>query len=539
MNYSRNCRMVLAPLVLLALVALGACGGKNSSEPEKQEAPGVAPKCASFRLLNTSTSQPAVLKLYFQLKTCDGGPVIGMSPEDFVIMEDGTEVSVYESDQKTITDPKSFKLRTVLLVDMSGSILASGSLPSLQQAARKFVSTVGAEQSTAVYAFDGRADLQIVVDFTEDIAKLEAGIDSLDSYEAVDKSTNLNGALLNGLGILEQLQIQSDQVGLLFAGSLAVFTDGTDQAGRVDEESAVSAATGSTHSIFTIGLGGEVDQGHLKSLGKDGAYFAEDVDVLEETFEEAADDIKNMTMSYYILAYCSPKRAGSHTLELSLTGSKGAALEFTFVADGFVGGCSPDDFLSDPGPCEPSCDGKVCGTDGCGGSCGFCGADESCNYDGTECQSCYGCAPWQSCDGAGGCVNPTSAGESKYGGQYIASGCFGIDYNGCCTTDNLLYYCDDQSGECPLGATCLVIIDCEVTNGGVCSWGADVGFFQCLAGGTTPIPNPEGSLYCDSYECIPDCSGKECGDDGCFGSCGTCVGLPDAFCDGGMCNGGR
>jgi len=170
--------------------------------------------------------------------------------------------------------------------------------------------------------------------------------------------------------------------------------------------------------------------------------------------------------------------------------------------------------------CEPDCDGKICGSDGCGGTCGDCPEGESCNLEGTECLPCAGCAPWQTCDGAGGCVNPESAGDCEYGGQYIAGECYGIDWIGCCGGD-VLYYCDDQSGACPLGAACLVVLDCGADNG-VCTYGTEAGFFLCAEAGTTPATDPEGNLYCDFYECIPQCDGKACGPDLCGGECGQC-----------------
>jgi hypothetical protein len=43
-------------------------------------------------------------------------------------------------------------------------------------------------------------------------------------------------------------------------------------------------------------------------------------------------------------------------------------------------------------------------------------------------------------------------------------------------------------------------------------------------------------VYCEfnnEGECVPDCSGKECGDDGCGGSCGTCD--PNEICNAGVC----
>ena len=166
------------------------------------------------------------------------------------------------------------------------------------------------------------------------------------------------------------------------------------------------------------------------------------------------------------------------------------------------GDCCPDVCDACPeldhcgGVCEPDCTGKVCGGDGCDGSCGECSDDKTCAMG--SCvpvtDECTGCADWQICvDGA--CINPESAGDCEYGGQYIAGGCFGIDWIGCCD-GVVLYYCDDQSDACPIGDTCLVVLDCGASEG-VCSWGAEAGFFMCMEASTIPEPDPEGNLYCN------------------------------------------
>ena len=42
-------------------------------------------------------------------------------------------------------------------------------------------------------------------------------------------------------------------------------------------------------------------------------------------------------------------------------------------------------------PCEPDCEGKECGDDGCGGSCGDCGAEQVCTLEGNCCaEDCCG-----------------------------------------------------------------------------------------------------------------------------------------------------
>jgi hypothetical protein len=134
--------------------------------------------------------------------------------------------------------------------------------------------------------------------------------------------------------------------------------------------------------------------------------------------------------------------------------------------------------------CTPDCEGIACGDDGCGGSCGECatgtceeGGDEYCNSGVCECE----------CKSVG-CTD----GDTQ---------CDGDGYQECalvqapdCTKWSPTY-------GCPVGEKC----------------------------------NPET----DECACIPDCSGKECGSDGCDGNCGDCDlfydckdGECDCTCDG-------
>lgn len=308
--------------------------------------PGPAGPCATFRALTSATLEPSVINVFYQLTLCDGTPLSGIQADEFIIKEDGVMLSAFEADQQYTPAPRCFRQATVLMLDMSGSILESGNLSLLQEAASTFVRTVSMAQSTAVYTFDGRATAQQLVDFTQDTDALLMGIESLTDFVVVDDSTNLNGAVIDGYEILTQ-QLSTAEAGEILAGSLAVFTDGTDQAARVSDAFAVSQAQASTHTTHTVGLGGEVDENHLRDLGVNGAFIADDVDSLSSAFNDAAASVAATAGSYYSLAYCSPKRAGEHTMELTLKGHAGE-LRLTFDADGFAGGCEPRLFMEAP-----------------------------------------------------------------------------------------------------------------------------------------------------------------------------------------------
>ncbi|MBM4354420.1 MAG: hypothetical protein FJ109_11600 [Deltaproteobacteria bacterium] len=136
--------------------------------------------------------------------------------------------------------------------------------------------------------------------------------------------------------------------------------------------------------------------------------------------------------------------------------------------------------------CEPDCEGKDCGEDGCGGDCGTCDDADSCTDD--------------SCGADGQCV------FSDNGKCPIE--CPGPNPQGCISTG------------CPQGETCTQVPGLCVPSGCACDAGS--GSWICTAdcsGGTCV--------------CQPDCEGKDCEDDGCGGSCGQCQ--EHFACEAGAC----
>ncbi len=143
--------------------------------------------------------------------------------------------------------------------------------------------------------------------------------------------------------------------------------------------------------------------------------------------------------------------------------------------------------------CTPDCEGKNCGDDHCGGSCGECGPGQVCTDYGRCCTPhCEG----KQCgdDGCGG-----QCGQCDYPVEYC-------DLEGRCVND---YGCTphDYPG-CPSCA-------CE----------------ECVCNTDPHCCNLEWDFSCAQLckndcggcrACVPDCAGKECGDDGCHGQCGYC-----------------
>jgi hypothetical protein len=175
------------------------------------------------------------------------------------------------------------------------------------------------------------------------------------------------------------------------------------------------------------------------------------------------------------------------------------------------------------GTCIPSCQGKICGDDGCGGMCGrcpvgkgcvggFCDCDlkcenKVCGDDGCE-GVCGECESNEQCF-EGGCVCVPACQDKVCGDDGCGASC------GSCGPGLM---CDD-AGQCVCAPECQDK-ECGPDGcGDMCGKPCGPGL-ECVEG-TCAVP------------CTPECKDKECGDNGCGDTCGTCQ--DDELCTDGLC----
>ncbi len=311
------------PVVLLVTVLFGSgCSGLK------------------LRLHNASVQKPSNVALYFSVETRAGLPVPGLTAEMFRIYEDDQLISPFESKQ-TILNPEVAVIHyTVLLMDMSGSITESGSLPSLIEAACAFADRVTRSHHMAVFGFDGGLELIPVVGFTTRAGAVKGGLKKLERHKVKDPSTNLNGAVVEAVRVLEKQMGKASQP--LRFGTLVVFTDGTDRAHRVHEDEMFAVLDESDMNVFAIGLGGEISVDQLSKLSRTGFVKATDRAQIGTAFDEVASLIEAAARKFYLLSYCSPSRAGMHRLRIeAMSADRSGALTHAFSADGFGPNCDP------------------------------------------------------------------------------------------------------------------------------------------------------------------------------------------------------
>ncbi|MBM4388529.1 MAG: hypothetical protein FJ088_12360, partial [Deltaproteobacteria bacterium] len=146
------------------------------------------------------------------------------------------------------------------------------------------------------------------------------------------------------------------------------------------------------------------------------------------------------------------------------------------------------------------CSGKQCGPDGCNGSCGTCQQGYACDNTGKcvcqpdcankECGpngcngTCGTCPAGKECDANGKCQT------------VVVNECGDITETGKCE-GNVLKYCENDK---------LKTFDCALSGDFICAYSQANKKYQCVKKTT----------------CTPDCSNRDCGPDGCGSLCGEC-----------------
>lgn len=308
-------------MVVVALLTIGCGGGLKMTK------------------INSDQKKPNNVWVFFTVE--DGEePVAGLEAKDFKIYEDDGLVSIYESKQ-TIQNPEvAAVMYTMLLLDVSGSMVESGHLDQLVESAKVFTEQVGKTQKVGVYAFDGSKNLHSVVPFTDRQGSVQGGLDGLKKWWPKDESTNLNGGVVEGMQTLRKA-LDKEKKPLKF-GTLVVFSDGADRAARVTREDMLKELEKEEYKdfdIFAIGMGdkAEMEDAQLEDIGRDGTVIGSDPVEVEKAFQKVASRIERHTKRFYLLSYCTPARNGDHKvrIEVELEEGGSGSLEYTFNADGF------------------------------------------------------------------------------------------------------------------------------------------------------------------------------------------------------------
>ena len=241
-----------------------------------------------------------LVELYTTVLDRDGHPVTsGLAAKDFGVTEDGAHQQIVRCDR--VTD---MPIHAAVAIDISASM--EKSLPKAQEAALHFLEgTVKPRDRAAVITFNDHPNL--VVKFTRDLKDLAGGLAGLKA----ERGTALYDSLVYSFYTFN---------GLKGRRALLLLSDGRDEGSRFTWEETLEFARRAGVTVYTIGLGEDVEKAKLKRLSEETggrAFFPKDAGELPGIYTTIQEELR----SQYLIAYQSAtvrKDQGFRTVDLKV-----------------------------------------------------------------------------------------------------------------------------------------------------------------------------------------------------------------------------
>ncbi|MEO6598938.1 MAG: hypothetical protein ABIQ16_03635 [Polyangiaceae bacterium] len=295
-----------------------------------------------------SSQKPGNVALFVAVSQ-HGSGVIGLQKQDFKVFENGIAL---ENDQIGLTllpTTESASSHATLIVDMSKSLKPS-ERKSLSDALRPFIVRLRQREAVSLYAFDGAEKVHLVQEYSRDARtepdQKDTSMDRLLSFSRKDASTSLYSAVLDGAKKLD-LSLAAEGRPIQ-NGTLIVIALNPDSAGRVEESKLRDFIDDSPHHYFLMTVGTAASAANLSFIGKNGETRAGSAMTMGAPLNDVANAIDDDYFRNYLVAYCSPARAGTRDVRLQVTtrdaqGKESKGSYSTQIdATGFGPGCTSE-----------------------------------------------------------------------------------------------------------------------------------------------------------------------------------------------------
>jgi len=293
-------RRTLGVLVIAggALAAIG-CAGTTALEVKKVR--GVV-------------EPPANVALHLKIKRPDGKAVTLLAT-DFKVYEDGKQIK--KAKRALLPASVVVERYVMVAVDLSGPLVDSEYLSTLQDVVANFSERAGKDTHFALSVFDGDG-LKPFVRFGD--TEIKPGLAGMRKFRPHNRTVDVWGAFMASLDALDEAAKGS--TALEHTSALVFMTDRRDKAGKHTLDEANTRLQSSKADVFVIGIGDAINREELQRLGRPDAFFAEKFRDLGKPFDQAAEELEAERGQDYVFSYCSMVRPGKkptrHKLELEI-----------------------------------------------------------------------------------------------------------------------------------------------------------------------------------------------------------------------------
>jgi hypothetical protein len=295
----------------------------------------------------SSAQKPSNVAVYLSVKEGDVARA-DLQAEHFRLYEDGLALDPKEVQLRLLDEHTSVAHHALVLLDLSGPIEESGALALLGGQLVPFLERLRVDHHVSVYGFDGTEKLTKLTQLRRhepgrESATTRNDLAALTGFKQKDPSSNLHGAVTSALHRLDEEVRQSSKS--LALGTLVIVARGPDLAGRTGQDVMLQAIDETPHQVLALTVGDPDDTSLARELGRDGHAQVKIFENLEEGLGDVARLVEADLSRYYLLAYCSPARAGERTLLVEVVtrdgdgGETTGSAEVAFDATGFQSGC--------------------------------------------------------------------------------------------------------------------------------------------------------------------------------------------------------
>ncbi len=269
----------------------------------------------------TQLCEPAGVRVVFSVADCDNNPVQGLTGDNFTVINDETgQPFLSEGGSSALMEALDFEFYSILLLDLSYSIIDNNRLNDVINGAETFVEMMiagqpeGFKHYIGIYVFGSTDASEFVHDFTQDSASLNATLEELRN-DPGRGSTNLYGAFAAGLDLVD------DQgSGEMISRSLVILTDGTHETGDREtmREYATTRLENSNARSYSIGIRGDYNEDDLLELASSPENFVmvDEASELVDAFESVSALLEAWSRSNYVIGVCSPLEGPNRSLTI-------------------------------------------------------------------------------------------------------------------------------------------------------------------------------------------------------------------------------
>ncbi|AXG72162.1 von Willebrand factor type A domain protein [Kordia sp. SMS9] len=330
-------------LLVCVLGLLCSC----SSNDDNDTPPGYSIEIKNIETLVDESK----IKVSFKLTDANNVGIANQTDSDFNLYERAVNageteqlIDPAEAPRLIVPNPQNYRYATMIVMDVSGSVIDE--IDNIKSAATLYVSNLFSEINSgalevAIYYFDGREQLQELIDFSSSSQDIITAISGMSQALQEDRSTNLYGAVVQSCNRMQakKIEIQNDANTNIWSSSIVFFSDGKNQdffSNRSDMNASINATTFNT-GFYVIGAGSDIDTSVISDIGRNGQFLIDNYSQLNTGLNNVLDAIKGEANSNYELEICTAKSGTEVVFRLASVGTPTNGGTGTYDTNNFTG----------------------------------------------------------------------------------------------------------------------------------------------------------------------------------------------------------